>query len=255
MTSTAFGSLICRDRRCCPPEGRPNIEIMSSRTAMVHVLNGETVASSEADLLADVLPFPGEIAAPRPAGAPGQPPEGRRGQWRQQWWQIWTGARAEAGGPSATEPPQPPAPVPGLSAALHDFLLRDAVLMDLLGAPDEAVAAMLAGRYGDPQAGRPVPAGSGPDLGRLLRQPPRSHVLEPGRIVLAGAVRVAQPGDRAPGLAVLALLAWFQGQGGRSRLLAERAAADSRSVSLIGLVEDLLAGQIEPPWHGMPPKG
>jgi hypothetical protein len=172
----------------------------------------------------------------------------------------------------------------GFSAALHDSYLRDALLMDLLGASPEEVGAMLdgtfdgpvqnrlrpgdagfgerhAGRcsFGPPGPGRFAPGDSGGfdpadpqagelDLGRLLRRPPQGDRLQAARIVLAAAARVAAEGDRAPALAMLAMLAWFDGRGGRARLLVERARADASSVSLTGLVEDLLWRRVPPPW-------
>ena len=93
------------------------------------------------------------------------------------------------------------------------------------------------------------------ELTRLLRRGPDQERLRIGRIVLAGAVRVAAEGDRGPALAVLAMIAWFEGQGGRARLLVERARADAASVSLIGLVEDLLVSRVPPPWRRNRPEG
>jgi hypothetical protein len=160
--------------------------------------------------------------------------------------------------------------VRGFSAALHDPFLRDAVLMDLLGATPEEVGAMLAGSFerpaphllrpgdgyfGERRSSGPGPGAREPDFGRMFRQPLRNDRLQAGRTVLAAAVRVAAEGDRAPGLAVLAMLAWFEGKGGRARLLVERARDDATSVSLTGLVEDLLLRRVPPPWLRPGPHG
>jgi uncharacterized protein DUF4192 len=297
VTRTAFASLLCRDPRCCPPGGRPIEEVLSSRSAAVHVVHGDTVAESEADLLVDVTPGPSDPVDPPSRLLSGPRSDAQQSQWsavqeRCRWWESWT--RACSG---AARVPGSVEPLRGFAAALYDSHLRDAVLMGLLGASDEELRAMLDGTYGlesehpdwlgpglfgagvfgagsvdpdsygadsygagSPGAG-PHGAGSlgsgrvGRDLGRLLRRPPESARLRLGRTVLAAAVRVAGEGDRAPALSVLAMLAWFEGKGGRSRLLIERALADSESVSLTRLVEGLLTRRVAPPWLRNGPEG
>ena len=264
VTSTAFGSLICRDPRCCPPGGWPIERVMSSRGAAAHVVRGDTVAECEADLLADVTPGPGDLLAssadppwgePKREDRPREPTDqagetgeqaGETGEQarerRRLWWHRWGQACAAATRePDRTEPLPP---FPGLSAALHDCFLRDAVLVSLLGATPAQVQAMLTdtGEFDR-------------DLGRLLRQSPEGHELDVGRTVLAGAARAAAEGDRGPALALLAMLAWFEGRGGRARLLVERARADAPSVSLSRLVEDLLLRRVPPPWIRNAPEG
>ncbi|HST81173.1 MAG TPA: DUF4192 family protein [Kineosporiaceae bacterium] len=292
LTSTGFASLLCRDPRCCPPGGRPISQVLSSRSAAVHVVSGDTVAESEADLLADVTHGPSDPPCDPPSrqwlgpdlgsasGSAGGLPPGQR--WL--WWERWNEACAAA----ATMPSRGE-PLRGFSAALHDCCLRDAVLMSLLGAALDEVRATLDGDYPWPpshpgQTAERQPgecdfdsdgfgaggfsaggfsAGFGAasadqfhrDLGRLLRSRPDETRLSAGRTVLAGAVRVAGDGDRGPALAVLAMLAWFEGRGGRARLLVERAQADASSVSLTGLVEDLLLERIPPPWLRNGPEG
>jgi hypothetical protein len=150
----------------------------------------------------------------------------------------------------------------GFSAALHDSYLRDAVLMNLLGALDEEVAALLAGSSPDvreqvPDIDQPDRAADhfGRDLGRLLWRRPDEQQLRVGQTVLAAAARVADDGDRGPALAVLAMLGWMEGRGGRARLLLERSRADAPAISLAGLVGDLLEQRIPPPWRRSRPDG
>ncbi len=321
LTSTAFSSLLCRDPRCCPPGGRPIAQVLSSRTAAAHVVYGDTVAESEADLLADVTHGPSDPPCdppsvslldadpdPDPDAAvyPDSDPRSERSplDWlsleqRWTWWERWNRACV-----SAAKIPSQAEPLRGFSAALHDWYLRDAVLMSLLGAAKVEVRDLLDGSYagmagypggpgesrdgtdrdgpgwdgrgGGPgwdgqgwdgtdrdgpdwdgrgwdglgQLGAPEPAAEQfrQDLVRLLRQRPDGERLNAGRTVLAAAVRVAGKGDRGPALAVLAMLAWFEGRGGRARLLVEQAQADAPWVSLTRLVEDLLMGRIPPPW-------
>jgi hypothetical protein len=280
LTSTGFASLLCRDPRCCPPGGRPISQVLSSRSAAVHVVNGDLVAESEADLLADVTRRPSDPACdppsnrwfdPGPSNASGSAAGLLAGQ-RWLWWERWN----EACGEAATMPSRGE-PLRGFSAALHDWSLRDAVLMSLLGAAPDEVRAMLDGNHpwltsrpdqtterqsehrgfdgGGVGAEATIADQFRRDLGRLLRRRPDEMRLSAGRTVLAGAVRVAGDGDRGPALAVLAMLAWFEGRGGRARLLVERAQADASAVSLTGLVEDLLLERIPPPWLRNGPEG
>jgi hypothetical protein len=131
------------------------------------------------------------------------------------------------------------------------------------------------------------------ELDRLLRRPPDPDRLRPGEELLAGCARAAAPGERAPVLAVLALLAWYRGHGVRARLLVEEGNRDlwaaggpppggtadadvpgdgtedgdsgGRSggdwspegdgVSLLDLVEGLLVWAASPPWATDRPNG
>lgn len=234
VTSSAFGSLLCRDPRCCPPGGRPIAQVLSSRSAAVYVVNGSTVAESEFDLLRDVTPDPADQLDENRAAVTDSPALDR---WC--WWRRWSEAVA-----LAEAEPNRVEPLRGLSAALHDCRLRDAVLVGVLGAEEDEVRAVLDGNHE-----WPVQSGveGVKDLGRLLRRCPDDQRLRVGQTVLAGAVRVARDGDRGPGLAALAMLAWLMGEGGRSRLLLERAWADAPSVSLLSLVQDLLDRRVPPP--------
>lgn len=281
VTSTAYRSLCCPDRRCCPAAGLPIAAVMASRAAATFVLHGETVVDTEDDLIADVIPAPGAPdggVLPGPRGPDAAVPGpvrtvapvtavGRVGpigsvrlapseRWR--WWRIWTEAFGAIGSGAA----EPGISLSGLSGALYDPHLRDAVMLCLLGCPQHQLTRMLNEGSGAPDgtAGPEQDAvgrasagadGSEPDLGLLLTRPPAAGRLENGRAVLAGAARVAPPGERAPVLAVLALLSWYQGKTGRSRLLAERARLDFPALSLTNLVETLLHRRVPPPWLQM----
>lgn len=243
LTPTAYRSVICHDPECCPAGGRPIDAVMASRSAATHVLNGDPLVETAEDLLCDVLPEPALDPEPGPIPRSSHhTPDGRGPlcldeRWR--WWENWVGAFSAAERVAEKRGSQGEKPVHGLSGALHDPFLRDAVMMHLLGAPQAQLASML----------RLDPADLlMPDLGELLARHPDRQRLSDGQTVLARAARVAAPGDRAPSLAVLALLAWYQGRGGLSRLLAERARDDEPAVSLIGLVEALLLRQMPPPW-------
>jgi Domain of unknown function (DUF4192) len=274
VTADAYGSLLCPDPLCCPAGGRPIAEVMASRGAAAHLALGDTVLAEETDLIADVLapstdptaPVPSDEAAPTSPGAstastaptgstaPAAPARLSRAH-REVWWERWLRACAEAPG----REPLPVHRVLGLSGALHDPLLRDAVLTHVLGAPPEQVRPHLHGAAPDatdtpdgPTApatpGRATPVAE-PDLARLLSRRPDPGPVGTATAVLAAAARAAPAGEQAPALAVLAMLAWYQGQAGRARLLVRRAGQDSGAVSLTRLVRDLLTHRLPPPWH------
>jgi Domain of unknown function (DUF4192) len=267
VTPTGYRSLNCRDPRCCPEQGRPIDEVMASRSAATHVLRGDALAETADELLRDVRPEPGLDPRPgplatqlrdHPATSACLPPS-----QRQEWWRHWVEAFASA----RAGRPEVGTPVPGLSGALHDPFLRDAVQLDLLGAPEPQLQAMLDERYDvgsdsiapgavayergptrePPDADQPDQPDQ-PELRDLLARYPDEGRLSRGEAVLAGAVRIAAPGDRAPSLAVLALVSWYAGRPGRARLLAEQARIDDPTVSLIALVEALLIRRVPPPW-------
>jgi hypothetical protein len=241
VTTAAYRSLICRDHRCCPREGKAIEAVMSSKAAAVHVYNGDRLVETEDDLVADVSPEPtppfdahtdGGASANRASG-PAVLALAERHRWWTRWMEVLE-LSAKSNGP----------PLSGLSGALHDPFLRDALLMHLLGACDPQVMAMLEGR----DAASDDPDLADPDVGVLLARPPDGQRISSQSAVLAGAARVAVAGDRAPCLAMLALLAWYEGNGSRSRVLAERARADFPALSLTALVEDLLIRGTPPPW-------
>ncbi len=114
------------------------------------------------------------------------------GHSRHRHWRVWSAAVRREASPRPAVGVSPP----GLAVALHDPLLRDALLMELLGATAEQVRATL-----DQTA----------DWSRLDELLGRA--ADPGRsaprtAVLARTARQAPPGARAPALAMLALAAW-----------------------------------------------
>jgi hypothetical protein len=246
LTSSAYRSLICLDEHCCPREGQPVENVLQSRAAASHVLNGDRLVESEDDLIADIRPQGDGLAGERTAGErfaadhPGDEVGGDGGRsgraWltpgaRRRWWEIWLTALAAVRGSVS----DPAVPLHGFSAALHDPFLRDAVVIYLLGAGQPEVDDMLGAAGAAAEAGLAAGHGPGP-------------TGSPDFAVLAGAARVAGPGAQAPSVAVLALLSWYTGQAGRSRLLVGRALADVPEFSLADLVEHLLIARIPPPW-------
>jgi len=233
---TGYRSFRCRDAACCPPKGRPLTDVLSGPAAAHFVLAGRTVADDEAGLVADVAapPDPGPAGegatAGRGTGGSTPPPGGPQarallGRWRE--------ALAEHGSdPELTD---------ALGPALADVRVRDAVMLAVVPGSGTAPEALLDHRS---SLGR----GSGVDLDRLMTVPPDVVVLERARLLLAAAARGCPAGARAGVLAALAWLAWWAGDGARARLLAGLADADQPGHRLAGLVGQLLAAGVPPPW-------
>ncbi len=285
VTPTSFRSLRCSGPPCCPVGGRSIETVMTSRTAATYVGQGAVVAESEAALLADVRAdpahpeFPAGTGVVPPASGSDRLPAAERLAWWARWTEAYDAAAAEVPGdrPGLSRPS-----LIGLSAALRDGRLRDAVVFHLLGAGRRRVGQLLAGNGFEPA--EPMA-----DLDRLLRRPPDFDRLRSGEQVLAGCARAAPPGERSPALAVLALLAWYRGNGVRARLLVEEGTRDQWAVrwpvgengcgdqeqdetgspgdpggsgpgegdgvSLLDLVEGLLLRAGSPPWVSDRPDG
>ena len=253
VTATAFRSLRCADATCCPPGGTPLDAVMSSAVAAEFVLAGDTVARSEQELVADVVPagtVGGEAPEPgveTPVVGVGPAGIGAEGldvlTARRSWWRDWlTALDAGAIEPSAAR---------RLAVALDDLPLRDAVLVTAVESPPDEIDVLL-----EPQSFEEACAlfdqGGVADMWRLLAKPPDADRLARARAVLAAAARHGPAGHRGPALAVLAWLAWYSGDGARARLLVERAVQDQPDNTLGRLVGDLLEALVPPPWVRIP---
>jgi hypothetical protein len=250
---STYRSLLCGDDACCAGGGVGLDDVLGSRVAATHVLAGDVVADDERGLVADVQPDPdapdhsgGEDPGEEDPAGPGtrgaRRSEAPRRAERRRWWRTWT-ASFQAGRIS-------PQDATGLARALRDPVLRDAVMVDVLGAPPTVTARLLEAETLAAAAAL-LDSGGAADFGRLLAAPPGpvgAERMGRARSVLSAAARAAPNGCRADALATLAWLAWYAGEGVRARLLARRATADEAAHSLALLVDELLAAQIPPPW-------
>lgn len=249
-----FG-LDCVDAACCPPTGRPLADLDGAAVSAEMVLRGASVAARREDL--------GELgravsrdrrsarrAAARWAArrAAVQAPEDLH-RWRQRALDDWRAALEEAraatirseGGRDVPHPDALPSPpvLGRLRAGLDDVLVRDAVLLLLI--PDTGCL-----------PDRLVAGDVGEDVGAALQRvvdpscgvPPEEHT------VLAAERLLRAVGSHVPGHpavpTLLAILAWWKGDGARAGVLLERALAQDPEYRLAALVEEALG-------HGMPP--
>jgi hypothetical protein len=278
-----YRSALCSDFRCCPANGRPVSEVQHSTVATMHVAAGDALAESEAALLADVVPeaaHPPDAAGPARSGSapepepeselepggsaeakPGtEPPEagpsaGISPQARLEVLAGWrrllastadqvpdsTSGLAERDRPAGLHQPrsprpEPPAPaeLPALAASLRDPELRDAIMVSLVPGTGELPEALLSGKQ--------------VDLGAVLRAVPDGELTRRGEEALAVLARAAARADRAHPVATLALLSWWSGHGTRARLLADHALQLDPDHALAGLVQEMLAAVLCPPW-------
>jgi hypothetical protein len=243
---TGYRSYGCRRPHCCPPAGRPLTEVLGSRVAAELVLEGHSLLDGESSLVADVQPdeTPDDAGPTDHRGRPGtgsEPPD--RAAVLRDWRlalrpeQTRPGQASPSPGP-ATDPAADPVAdrlVPALGPALNDSRLRDAVMLTLVPGADRLADEVLAGAGADA-------------IESTLGTAPDHELLERGVRLLAAAARTAPPGHRAGPLGALAWLAWWSGQGGRARLLVERALADQPGHRLTMLVDGLLELAVPPPW-------
>lgn len=250
VTDTGYFSLDCVDD-CCPPGGRPLVDLDSTQIGAQLVLAGSAVADSRAD-----------IARIRSAGA-----ERRRTVARAR--RRWETHREEAlvCGPgavaswrldsvvawrevvrrvSAADGAGRRVPWGRLEAGLDDRLVRDAVLVALVpGTDDLAERVVAAGSDGLDDA-----------LGAAM-----AKIIDPSRAVdppepettaheaaLEGVVAHGRAGAQAPALTLLALLAWWRGDGARAGVLLDRALAAEPGYRLAALLGDALGAGIPPGW-------
>lgn len=258
----------CTDRGCCPVGGRPLAGLEATRIGAQMVLEGIPVAARRDELARTVsVDAPARRAARRSrgrwqsralgavGGAVG--PDMRR--WRAAGLGLWrelTAAAADAWSASGDQDPaalRGPCPwvAPGatemgrLLAALDDVLVRDAALLScVVGA--ERVADRLVDGDRSADVGTALGAivdpvdGERPDLRRTAA----------ARAVLEHALAHAPRSGHAPALTLLALLAWWEGDGARAGVLVERALAADPAHQMALLLDDALAVGMPPGWVG-----
>jgi hypothetical protein len=227
---TSFRSCLCPDPTCCPPGGIPLSQAMTSRVATRMVTMGQVVRDDESELVSDVIPMEVKNVPDGPV-----PPDGEDASRRMDAAQ-WSASQALACWRTllAGTGPVPP-DLRWLGRELESTLFRDALMLTLLPGSGSAAEDLLAGRR----------EAFDHDLTACE---PEQVLYERGRCLLAVWVKQALEGSRAPGLTVLAWMAWWRGDTVRSRLLVERALHDRPEYRLAKLVRDLLAAGIPPDW-------
>lgn len=274
-----YYALGCADPLCCPAGGRPLEDLQATRIGAQMVLEGLLVAPTRDDLVRLPLTTPAQRKAARRAaerwrarGAAALPGAAAH-RWRREGLALWREAVGTALGPDRGCPDDahrdgarpddaasalavlrdgpvvfgrsmlPEATVTGrLLAALEDVLVRDAVLVSFVG-NDRVADRLVAGETG---------AAIGQALAAIT-DPVRGRRPDPGRAaaaraVLEHAVAHTTRGRHAPALTLLAVLAWWEGDGARAGLLVDRALAADPGHRLAVLVDQALRAGMPPGW-------
>jgi len=256
VTATGYLSFDCA-RTCCPPGGRPLHELESTQVSARMVLEGALVAGSRDDLVR----IPSADAARRRVVA----------RSRRRWEERLVTARAH--GPRAVErwrsgavaswraavdlvagraQAHATAPWGRLEAGLQDRRVRDAVLAsfvpDVGDLPERSVLGELPDVRVDREMGRVTAAIV--DATHGMPAPTASVRLheETLEAVVAHGRRSAQ----APALTLLAVLAWWRGDGARTSILLARALEDDPGYRLARLLDSALGSGLGPGWTREP---
>lgn len=228
----AYGHVHCA-ADCCPPEGRPLAEVLSSRLATAEVLDGRALVESRADFAVAPCAQAACRAAARDAarataGEAGHPTRA----WRRRRCAAWDGALADGAGGGAHHPEL----LGELAAGLADVRVRDAILGALLAGGERGrAAAPLLDRRRLTEA--------------LLRAgaPPVGRARRAGDL-LADVAAHAPDHQRVHALAALGYLRWWTGQGVQADVVTRQALAEDPRHPLACLVGQALIARIPPPW-------
>jgi len=234
----------CGDPACCPREGWPVSDLESTQVSAQMVYAGARFAEHRGELaevpLVDSRPRYNARRVSRRwrerlarAAGPGE-----RLAWRLASFDAWAEAveLVRRGGRPGTSL------IGKIDAALADTLVRDAVVMSCTTGPSEARRALA-----DPAGSERV----GAAFDRLFRAgavPPAPGELEAARTVLREVVAHAPGGAHAPAQSVLALLAWWAGEGAAASCWVERALRSDPAYRLARLVETALELGSAPGW-------
>lgn len=258
VTSTGYLHLDC-DVDCCPPGGRPLRELDATQVGAHYVIAGSAVADDRADV-ARIRPAQGDRR--RDAARARRRQERRLEEalltgpaaterWRLEAFATWRGAVASLAvrdGVVVGLADVRPAQWGRVESALADRRTRDAVLVSLVPGTGDLPERSLRGDSLMAPEDRAV----GAALARIID--PREGVVPPTvptalhEQVLEGVVAHGRSGAQAPALTLLALLAWWRGEGARAVQLLERALADEPTHRLAVLVAQAVTAGVPPGW-------
>lgn len=252
VTPQGYLALDCRDE-CCPPGGRPLRDLDATQVGAALVLAGSAVADSRADI-ARIPPVHGEIRRSvarvrrrwelrwQDAVLVGP---GALTRWRQDSVVAWRSAvdLVATAGPGTGG-----APWGRLEAGLTDTQVRDAVLVSLVPGTGDLPERCVRGGGPTPELDEAL----GGAMAMIID--PHRGVVPPERAtavheaVLEAVVARGRTGAQAPALTLLALLAWWRGDGARARVLLDGALDAGPAYRLAELLDDALVAAIPPGW-------
>ncbi|WP_265521413.1 DUF4192 domain-containing protein [Oerskovia flava] len=251
VSSSGYYALDCTDDDCCPPLGRPLRDLEGSEISAHMVLAGTTVADSRAASFL-IRPAPGELrrraaraaARWRRRGEEARAVPGASADWQADGLDAWRRAVALAergdGGGSVL----PAALLGRLEAALGSVPVRDAVLVSLVPGTGDLSDRTVGG--GDVDEGTSRAIGAIVDPRSAVE--PDEDLTAPARAVLEAVVAHGARGAQAPALTLLAVLAWWHGDGGRAGERARAALEHDPGYRLALLLDRALDAGVPPGW-------
>jgi len=248
VTAAGYLALDCDDDECCPRNGRPLRELESTAVGAHMVLAGSSVADSRDDLAR----IPLARADARRAVARVDARWRLRGEralaqgadelqeWREQSISAW---RVEVAAAQAGTTPRGASALGRLVAALADRTVRDAVLVALV--PGTGDLAERSVREDRAASSSEMAAAIGVIVDPRSAVEPPTEATEVHVRVLERVVAHGRRGQQAPSLTLLGLIAWWQGDGTRARMLLERALGEDPTYTLAQLLDSTVS--ITPP--------
>ncbi|MGW6007151.1 DUF4192 domain-containing protein [Oerskovia enterophila] len=250
-----YSSLDCRDESCCPAAGRPLTDLESTQVGAHMVLAGAAVAPSRAHSFAIPVLEPALRRRAVRASARWRADREKAlavggdaaARWRAGGLEAWRSAVAVVDRHPGGEAALPPALLGRLEAALESIPVRDAVLLSF-AAGTEDVARLTATAVPGPQ----VEAGTASAIAAMVDPavglPPDPDVARRARAVLEAVVGAGRTRRQAPALTLLALLAWWEGDGGLAADRLGRALDADPAYRLALLVRSALEAGLAPGW-------
>lgn len=251
VTATGYLALDCHGE-CCPPGGRPLVELDSTQVGARMVLAGSAVADRRDDL-ALIVPADGEsrraVSRVRTrwatrgarAAAEGAPALER---WRLDSLSAWRDQVRSA----AAEPAARSSRLGRVEAGLRDRRVRDGVMLALL--PD--VGTLPEDLVRGPEPAQTALARMDEALARLYDPVrgvrPQQRTWDLHVRVLEQVVAHGRAGEQAPACTLLAVLAWWAGSGVRAELLLERALREDPEYRLAQLYAQAVGAGMPPGW-------
>lgn len=236
VSGDTYRCLECRDEPCCPAGGHPLARIEQSQIGAEMVYHGMSYAPSRAAVVRSVPIENRTRQAMIRAAARCRRRNVASGAARSAWLADLATRWEEAlAGPEAPMH-MPAARLGPLQVGLEERHVRDAVLLSVatgvpttraLGAEADLLAAQVFS-----------PGGTPPEPARIARACDVVHVLA------AGAAR----GRSAAAWAVLAWLAWYEGNGARADLCLQRALRQDPTHRLAQLIRRAVDHGIPPGW-------
>lgn len=270
VSTSGWYALDCAEAECCPPGGRPLRDLESSEVGAHMVLAGNALADTREDALRiPRAPADERRRAARAArrvrdrarevglSAPHEDPGAAAVERRVESLREWRAAIARAAAHERDRPGHrtsaartapgglPPATVLGrIAAGLGSVPVRDAVLVSLVPGTGDLADRTVRGGDVDAGTGRAIASIVDPVAGLA----PDPDVTGPARAVLEAVVAHAPRGCAAPALTLLALVAWWHGDGGRAGRRLDEALAEDPTYRLALLLSSALDAGVPPGW-------